>query len=357
MRNVDHDPTPHQLSRHRLALFFALACLTTTLPCTASTDTPSPGNYSAPSYTRDETQSYYEPGISTQHIVYNANHLPLLFSGEHFPADMIVASDVGTHVARYSAAGEKRWILVTYPATIRAINLEKNRLIAFAGAEKLTLDIANGHVLKREPTGSNYLFYKKQGAYTLSGLDEEGKGTVFINKRRLPIKTSWARDALIHHGKLYVSDTHGQRVLIFNAKTLKLLRIRPFYFPNDLLVAKGQVMVVEEHANRIIGVDDHTIPFSCPLWFYTQTAKNVMFIEPQTKKLTSTDGVGRCAREFMGPNTLYSANGAAYRDNTYVIADTDNHRVIAVRDGSVVSELLGVNNPVRVILLAEDTKP
>ncbi|MCP6699721.1 hypothetical protein [Pseudomonas donghuensis] len=308
-------------------------------------------SYVAPALSRDESQSFYEPGGDTHQLVYGANQLPLVFSGNDFPADMIVASDVGTNIARYSASGQKTWMLVTYPDTVRAINLNKGVLTAYAGKQKLTIDPADGRVLEKTPTNAIFLFNKIQNGVVLKGLNQSGRGTVTINGNPLPAKTQWARDALIHNDRLYVSDTFGHQVLVFRLKNLELLYKKNFYYPNDLFIANGSVMVVEEHANRVIAVDSGTIQFSCPLGLYMQTRKNIKDAEHQVVKYNSPNGVSRCAREFMGHNTLYSPNGGAYLKKTFVIADTDNHRIVAVKNGSVISELNGINNPVRIILV------
>ncbi|MGH8380606.1 hypothetical protein [Pseudomonas sp.] len=312
--------------------------------------------YVAPALSRHESQSYYEPGGATHQLVYGANQQPLTFSGSDFPADMIVASDIGTNIARYSASGQKAWMLVTYPDTVRAINLVDGVLTVYAGKQKLTIDPADGRLLEKAPTNAYFLFNKTQNGVAMQGLDQSGRSTVKINGKPLPIKTQWARDALIHNGLLYVSDTFGHRVLVFRLNNLELLYQKNFYYPNDLFIANGRVMVVEEHANRVIAVDSNTVQFSCPLWAYMQTRKKIKDIEDQVVKYNSPNGVSRCAREFMGHNTLYSPNGGAYLKKTFVIADTDNHRIVAVKNGSIISELNGINNPVRIILIPLENK-
>jgi sugar lactone lactonase YvrE len=303
-----------------------------------------------PEFNRDATQSFFEPRVGTHNIVYAANHLPLVFWGTPFESDLIVASDIGTNITRYSEDGKILWRVVTYPKTVRAIDIRKGRLIAHAERDKLTIDIGSGEILKTEPDQQIYLFDKISSGVRVSGLDATGKGTVFVDQKKLPYKTQWARDALVANGKLYVSDTFGQRVAIFDLKTLKLIDEKRFYYPNDLFLIKGRVMVVEEHGNRIVDVESNNVFFSCPLWAYTQTKKPVEEIEKQTTKYNSNEKVGRCAREFMGQNTLYSANGAISAKKTVIVADTDNHRIIAIKNGEVVSELINTNNPVRVLL-------
>lgn len=263
---------------------------------------------------------------------------------------MIVASDIGTNISRYSTNGELTWQIITYPNTVRAIDIAENNVIAYAGDEKLTIELETGKILSTEKTGQLFLFNKKIGSYTLKGLDDSGRGVIYINDKKLPYETKWARDAIINHKKLYVSDTFGYRVAVFDLKTLKFLYKKEFYFPNDLILIKNRVKVVEEHGNRIVDVDSGNIEFSCPLWAYMQTKTSIEKIEPKIVKLNSAEGIGRCAREYMGENTLYSPNGVAYFENELIIADTDNHRIIAVHEGKVVSEILNVNNPVRIIL-------
>ena len=303
-----------------------------------------------PEFKRDPTQSYYEPTVGTQNVIYSANHLPLVFWGAPFESDIIVASDIGTNITRYSRDGKIVWRIITYPKTVRAINIHGGNVIAYAEYDKLTIDIKSGQILKTVPSQQLYLFNKISSGVHVSGLDESGKGTISINNKKLPYKTQWARDALITKGRLYVSDTFGQRVAIFDLKTLKLISEKRFYYPNDLFLMKGRVMVVEEHGNRIIDVESNAIFFSCPLWAYTQTKKPVEDIEHLTTKYNSQEKVGRCAREFMGQNTLYSANGAIYTKGSLIVADTDNHRIIAIKNGEVISELINTNNPVRILL-------
>ncbi|WP_236234238.1 hypothetical protein [Pseudomonas tohonis] len=304
-------------------------------------------------FKRDATQSFYVPGDGTSNIVYAANHIPLVFWGEPFEADIIVASDIGTNISRYSKEGALVWRVVTYPRTVRAIDIQGGYVVAFAQNDKLTIDIASGLVRKEESGQELYLFNKKIKGTQLVGLNDAGVGTIYINGKKLPYQTQWARDAIINRGKLYVSDTFGHRVMIFNLKKLKLLGQKNFYYPNDLLVMNGRVLVVEEHGNRVVDVESGRIEFACPLWVYMQRQKSIMEMEGLVLKYNGPNGEGRCAREFMGQNTLYSANGAVSTANTLIVADTDNHRVIAVKDGAVVTELLNINNPVRVMLVPE----
>ncbi|WP_338794126.1 hypothetical protein [Pseudomonas sp. AE27] len=140
-----------------------------------------PIKYTAPEYTRHETQSYFVPGEGTKNLVYAANSLPLVFSGEAFPSDMIVASDVGTNISRYRATGELAWRVVTYPATVRAVSVNGNTVYAFAGNTKLSLDADTGNILGKEVIDSAYLFNKVDGQTKLSGLNSSGKGTVHVN--------------------------------------------------------------------------------------------------------------------------------------------------------------------------------
>ncbi|WP_435635831.1 hypothetical protein ACSC9U_12335 [Pseudomonas solani] len=306
-----------------------------------------------PDFKRDATQSFYSPGAGTQNIVYNANHLSRVFWGGPFAADIVVASDIGTNISRYSKWGELTWQVVTYPKTVRAIDIEAGDVIAYADKDRMVIDIATGQVKRVESGQELYLFNKKYKGFLLSGLNDAGIGMVSVNGRRLPYKTQWARDAIVEKGRLYVSDTFGYRVAIFNLKTLRLIGQRRFYFPNDLFVKNGRVMVVEEHGNRIVDVETGRVEFSCPLWIYTQTQKPIQDVEVMAVKYNGPESVSRCAREFMGQNTLYSPNGAVSTRDTMIIADTDNHRVIGVRGGGVVTELLNVNNPVRVLLVPE----
>lgn len=306
-----------------------------------------------PNFKRDVTQSFYSPRVGTSNIVYGANHLSRVFWGDAFASDIIVASDVGTNISRYSKWGELSWQVITYPRTVRAVDIEGGDVVAYAGNDRMVIDIANGQIKHVESGHELYLFNKRYKSFQLSGLNEAGVGMVSVNGRRLPYETSWARDAIVERGKLYVSDTFGHRVVIFNSKTLRLIGRRHFYFPNDLFVRNGRVMVVEEHGNRIVDVETGRVEFSCPLWVYTQTQKPIQDVEAMAVKYNGPEGVGRCAREFMGQNTLYSANGAVAAGDTIIIADTDNHRVIGVRGGVVVTELLNVNNPVRVLLVPE----
>jgi len=273
-----------------------------------------------------------------------------VFSGRPFKKDLIVASDIGTNVSRYSSNGKLLWRATTYPNTVRAIDISENSVIAYAGDEMLKIDLDTGKILNTKKTGQLFLFNKKIGSYTLRGLDDSGRGVIYINDKKLPYKTKWARDAIINHKKLYVADTFGYRVAVFDLKSLKFLYKKDFYYPNDLVLIKNRVKVVEEHGNRIIDVDSGNIEFSCPLWAYMQNKISIEKIEPEVVKLNSAEGIGRCAREYMGENTLYSPNGAVYFEDELIIADTDNHRIIAIQEGKVVSEILNINNPVRIIL-------
>lgn len=304
-----------------------------------------------PEFNRHETQSFFEPGVGTHNIVYQANGLPVISSGVDFPGDIIVSSDVGTNISRYSADGRLEWRIVTYPDTVREITISEGILIAFAGERRLYIDPDSGDVIDSVGTGSAFLFNRMQDGVHISGLNAQGDGAVSINGEPLQVETRYARSALINDGNIYIADTFNHRVVVIDLESLHMVDSRRFYYPNDLYISQGDVKVVEEHANRIVDFYSGEIEFSCPIWAYMQTDIDVQSIEKDVVKYNSYDGVGRCAREFMGVNTLYSPNGAVYHDGHLIVADTDNHRVVSIFEGEVVSELININNPVRIIMV------
>ncbi|BBT18338.1 hypothetical protein WP8S17C03_43870 [Metapseudomonas otitidis] len=323
-----------------LAILFLISSLARSEP--RLTNTP-------PDYQRDKTQSFYEPGSGTHNVTYAANHLPIKFWGKDLPADLIVASDIGTNISRFSRKGVLSWRVNTYPKTVRSIDIEGDNIVAHADTDKLVINAKTGEIIKTEKNQKIYLFNKISSGLRISGVDDSGKGMIKIGEKILSLTTKWARDAIVTNNRVYISDTFGHRVIILDRKTLKIISTRAAYFPNDLFLIDGNVILVEEHANRLINVDTGEIIFACPIWIYMQNKSPIENIEKNIEKYNSTEKIGRCAREFMGPNTLYSANSAIYTENTIIVADTDNHRIISIIDGNVVTELQNVNNPVRIM--------
>lgn len=169
-------------------------------------------------------------------------------------------------------------------------------------------------------------------------------------------------------GNLVVADTFGVAgdglgsVYVVNIATGARITWTNVYYPNTVVPASGgRVLICAEHENRAYEWDPSTgsrVMRMCaphPL-FSTPANTSTMIRAGQSGTAGAAPPVppkSVCAVEHAGEWTLYSPNSAGYGSSEYemVISDTDNNRVLIVRDGEIRTLITGFNNPVNAVLI------
>jgi hypothetical protein len=279
-------------------------------------------SYTGPSWTRSDTQSYFTPGVGTKAITYGKLPMQPTLYGELLPSRLAVASDIGTEIAIFDYNGSVVWQRFTYPNTVRGTSFANNLLSVPIGKSLFTLDIDTLSPAKNEVLDDSLLFYVQQDDHLITGKNDKGLGAVSFDGRALPIATSYARDALLYSDILYIADTFNHRVVAFDLSDWRQVREYPAYYPNAIHESVGEIFVTEEHANRVVNILTGEIAFGCPISAYTNTSSPFQGMEPSVSHFVDKDGIGRCAREYMGPHTLYSPNDSVEVDATLVVTDT-----------------------------------
>jgi hypothetical protein len=167
------------------------------------------------------------------------------------------------------------------------------------------------------------------------------------------------RGAYYARGCLFVADTFGHRVYAVDTKSGEVIRNLPVYFPNTIEPAGNGVRICAEHENRVYvwqyempSPNNLTMEMSAPVSPYKDIQKGVEEIVRLEGGTADKNGLSKCAIEHVpGGFTLYSPNSATMTSKGLLVADTDNHRVILVRDNKIVTEVTGFNNPVNAVML------
>lgn len=181
---------------------------------------------------------------------------------------------------------------------------------------------------------------------------------IFVN----PIPAQYPRHAEMAGGWIFVCETFGHRV--YTVTTYGSEReSTDVYYPNYVQTLNGgaQALITAEHENRIIRWDytatpetslemaAPVAPFNDPL----KTKDDIIAEDAGTSDPNSPYDPKKslCAKESAGSVTLYSPNSARLYGDDLLISDTDNHRVIIHRNGQIVTEVTGFNNPVTAVLI------
>jgi hypothetical protein len=171
-----------------------------------------------------------------------------------------------------------------------------------------------------------------------------GKGALLFQS----VSVQYARSAIIGGNVLVIADTFGMRVVMQDMTSGQVLHDLPSFYPNDLAWRDGLLYVIEEHNDRIVSYSDSTLEktvvMAAPaaaLWNASQVIVTTSQTCNGTQRSMSSD---LCS----GAYTLYAPNGFSVRSDGMFVADTDNSRIIYVKDGVVVSVFSGLNNPVKV---------
>lgn len=312
--------------------------------------------------------SYYSPGGQTENISYGPNGSPSSFYGENISA--VIACDLGRRLFAVSD-GKMLWqkdMPSSWPRGLCVFEgicfyADGQYIVAInpkTGFEFIRLDV--GIIINaidiREEGGVTYVTLCLSSAgvdsvriYTLSNLNL----TLFYSN---PIPASNPRGAYFLGLWLFVADTFGHEVYAVDTRSGIKTISTEVYYPNSIEpVAIDEVRICAEHENRVINwryTDNRRIlEFSAPIALFndvTNTKQDIVNLESTTAASSPpTPPKSQCAKEYNSEQTIYSPNSAKKYGDDLLIADTDNHRVIVIRDGQVVTEISGFNNPVTAV--------
>jgi hypothetical protein len=309
-------------------------------------------------YTPDTSHSYYSPTYGTFNAAYTTFDSPVAH-GEDFPSSFLVQAQFALTLAHISRDGSVKW---TYPSAGRFVTANDDHIFVNDMADTGKVDVLN-HLGQRQ--------FSLQFARSVNYVRAEGDKLVVAYNTLAPVDVfewdgsrigellfsstavSHARAARLNGSTLVIADTFGHRVVLQDIETGAVLDTYSTWFPNDLELRGDFLYVVEEHFDRIVAVNQAT------------DRRFVVMAAPRSWKWDSdlapgTDWPEYCGTEVPRPrslssdacsgmDTLYAPNGIALLDQGIFVADTDNSRVVYIEDGKVLSVLVGLNNPVKVV--------
>lgn len=282
--------------------------------------------------TETDWRSYYNPNRGTLNLHYNVNSCDPEIVGEPLDGLIAVGSDVANSLR---IVGHGTNVIHKFESTVNGLHTDGDILRFSHKFNTIEMD------------GSWNQSANATGAARCATKDfvcaEDG---VLLSSGVL-LPAQYPRDAAQAHGLTYVADTFGHQVVAYDDNGT---RIESFdvYYPNSVQIVGRKMIVAAEHANQILEIDLDTkrrkIIFGCDLDIYSDadaTALSVIRRE-QSGALTREDGRSICEGRLYSPNMA-----TLHTDGTLLIADTDNHRVLIVRDGVIKTEIRNLNNPTR----------
>lgn len=309
-------------------------------------------------YTPEKKYSYYSPRQGTHNIAYSEFQPPTMH-GQSFPSSFLVQVQYANTLAYISRDGAVKW---TYPSAGHFVTADETNIFVNGLPDNRYVDVLShaGHLKysMRFHLPVNYL--RTEGNRLIVVYDAEAPVDIFSwdpvagpgALQFSSVSVQYARSARLQGNKLAIADTFGFRVLIQDVETSAVEGSYPAWFPNDVAWRGNFVYVVEEHNDRIIAI-------------HSLTGKLYVVMAPPTawrwmpELALGTEPLEYCGSDIpyprslssdmcSGMSTLYAPNGFALRKDGMLVADTDNARVVYIKDGQVVSALVGLNNPVQV---------
>jgi hypothetical protein len=327
-------------------------------------------------------QPYYDPvaGLTTPDLVTAAiangpPPTPPVMTGQ--AKDMVVACDLSGCVYGF-VNGVQAWRR-DYPGIqVRALDVFEGLAYVSNGTGIDVLNPKTGYVhakitVPSAPAQINGIRITRDGGFiwvavcfaTITGSVRLYRMSLQVLTHVTTLNASYPRNAVVAGGWVLFADTYGHKV--YGYTTSGAFRVsRDVYFPNtvDTDDAGVSFIICAEHENRVYRwrypysggqTELLTMLFTAPVAPFSDITKTKAQIESGQAATVDTTSTftpkkSKCAVEFSGVNTLYSQNSARIYNGDLLIADTDNHRVIYVSGGSVVTEVTGFVNPVNAVL-------
>ena len=261
----------------------------------------------------------------------------------HF--DVIVTNGEGGYIEKIDKNGNSIW------RKFLGVSVSASRFLERIGdvvtlrhmGEILFIDTTNGNIIHRYNERDNG-FYKNGFILTDTKLFDSSDNLLISN-------LSWPRDLDSFGNYVGVADTFNQRVILLNLQTHTKKEIKVSY-PNSVQFLNSETMLISaEHSNQVLTwnfvKNKIRVVFSCKFFNRVYSLSKINSINVS---IDNGDSPNNCSVDVSGRNTLYSLNSARITErNTILIADTDNHRVIEVKNGVVIREIVGFNQPLDVI--------
>ncbi|QAU35571.1 Ig-like domain-containing protein [Janthinobacterium sp. 17J80-10] len=310
-------------------------------------------------YAPEKKYSYYSPRQGTINVAY-ADFVTPAMHGQLFPTSFLVQVQYANTLAHISREGAVKW---TYPSAGHFVTadesnifingLQDNRRVdVLSHAGNLKFSMAFDLPVNYLRTEGNRLIvvYDTEAPVDIFSWDSDmGRGALQFSS----VVVQYGRSARLQGNQLAIADTFGLRVIIQNVETATVEGSYPAWFPNDIAWRGDFIYVVEEHNDRIIAIN-------------ALSGRQYVVMAPPTAwrwipdLALGTEPLEYCGNDIpyprslssdmcSGMSTLYAPNGLALRKDGMLVADTDNSRVVYIKNGQVVSALVGLNNPVQVV--------
>ncbi|WP_417423634.1 PQQ-binding-like beta-propeller repeat protein [Hoeflea sp.] len=325
------------------------------------------------------TYSYYSPGSGT---VPNPQPLgmppgPAVCAGE--PINVVVACDLGRAIVGI-VDGQEAW-RVNYPNHWpRAIEIFEGLLYVGIGGRIYAFNPKTGFmhreiVIPNPPAnivGLRITRWNGSEPHVACTFDLNGAGSVAVyTLSEMTLTTVFVNPQIAIHprcaewlgGWVFVCDTFRHLFYAVDVASGGAWRVSTeIYYPNYVqMISVEEALITEEHSNRIVRwkyTDPESFIVECaaPVAPYGDPSKRVADIMAAENGTLYPDSAftpkkSLCSDEAQGAKlTLYSPNSARLYGDDLLISNTDNHHVIVVRDGVVVTEITGFNNPVTAVL-------
>jgi hypothetical protein len=299
--------------------------------------------------------AHYTPDQGTVDIVYCSPEKDPIFSGEQMDHSIFVLSDFGHQIQRINRLGQIVWRQNLHIP--RGLESTKKYLYVGDGKELLIIDVDTGTILKRHRYSRHITALKVYDNKLFVAFDSGKFGTIIgylIDSRmnkilyRLPVRLASARGFDISNNVLIIADTFNHRIIKIILNSNNILSVRSYY-PNSVQILKNEVLVSEEHLNTVSKFSfDNLNKYGAKAGCF-DTKKS----DPQIEKnvFNEMHVLGMLCNSIDRRNILYSPNDAIYDNGSLYIADTDNHRILVLKNGLIQSTISGFNNPVNIRLV------
>lgn len=316
---------------------------------------------------------YYIPGKGTVRGESRDYSNPVLNGS--IDKDVIVLSDLSARINYINKDGSSKWDIQIKengrPLRLSSMfKIDAENFLFCGGGKIYYAKIETGEIVKTEIIPEiviRELKYLEDGSYLAVQHEKYSSNVFILNENKQIIwsdetRSNYPRSADILGNKVAVADTFGHRVYV---KDLDQNIIAEFdeYYPNKVqFLNENEILVTGEHRNRVyiynIQTQQKTDLYSCKQEYfddYDMSLDDFLSIEKTgvMKGDPSSDrSKGSCAKEYNNGETLYSPNFAEVNsEGVLIIADTDNHRVLFIENGSISAEITNFDNPVGIIEL------
>lgn len=286
--------------------------------------------------------------------------------------DIIVLSDLSGRINYINKDGSSKWNVKIVGTRLTDIRLVDSETFSFASRGEIKLaKISTGEIIKSfNPLGSkvirNYAKVENDIFITVtSGTDQsnvalvDGSNNVIWQDTK---NSKYPRSADFRNGLVAVANTFGHTVYIQDLNDNLIVELEEYY-PNEVqFISDNEILVTGEHRNRVftynISTRVKTFLYACREGDYSNfnlsqddfldIERSGVFKHEPSKEISK----GICADDYVSGETLYSPNGAKIESTgELIIADTDNHRVLIIKNGVLEAEITNFDNPVGVIVL------